>query len=1225
MLELLEARDLPNNLMGVMSPPFLDADVPAAFSQTRDDPISLLSATQEEHARIAPARPYRPAVPIVAPSAAAPAPAGVDGPASQPAAAPANAPSGIDDPLAQMLAFWDASHQENEAADSLAGIQPAVGGGGAASARGAIRPLQVAASQTTAQPSFASSDSGGSSSGYGSDSGSGYGSGSGSGSGYGSGSGSGTSSPLTWSGPAFQWTEPVSPGITSIPSQDNAEGDSVYLPISAGVGDGSPSSTVNPDPYPLTYDAVGLPPGLSIGHTTGVITGTIDYNAAEAFDGAYTPTVIVADALGASTSQTFSWNVTDTVRPPVLSSIPDQTNLAGDTISLQASATQPDGDQLIYDADNLPPGLSIDSLGGDVTGTIDPSAAQSSPYVVTVTAADQDVTASTTFDWTVTTGDQPPVLTSPGDPANAAGDVVSLPLSATDADNDALTYTASNLPAGLSIDPGSGTISGTILNSAASTTPYTVTVTASDGIASSSQTIQWTVSAVSVTSPGDQSNLDGDAVSLPIAAADADGLALSYGAAGLPPGLGIDATTGVISGTVSATADAGSPYAVTVTATDGTYSESQPFDWTVAPLALTNPGGQDGVEGSAVSLQLAATDNNGAPTFSASGLPAGLGLDGATGLISGTLGIADHVSSPYQVTVTATDGSNSVSQSFVWTVTPRVALANPGPQADAEGDAVSLPLTADSTVGASGLTFSASGLPAGLGISSTTGVIAGVVAAGAASQSPYAVTVTASDGTSSSSVTFPWTVGIVSLPQPGDQTNLDGDAVSLSLAADYHGTGTLAYAADGLPPGLAIDANTGLVAGTIANTADAGGPYSVTVTATDGTNSGGVSFPWNVNADVSLDPLSDQSNGVGDSVSLAVLAGDLSGATLSYSESGLPAGLGIDSASGVISGVVAAGADANSPYIVSVTAWDGSSSVSETFDWTVTHVSLTDPGPQSGADGQAVALALQGDDADGDAVQFGASGLPPRLSIDGATGVISGSIGATADQGGPYDVTVTASDGANTTSQTFPWTVTAVGVTDPGAQTSTEGDTISLPIVAMTGSGTLSYSAGGLPDGLSIDPTTGVVSGVIDPGDAALGPYTITVAASNGTAASSQTFTWNVNPMVSLTAPADPTNAEGDVVSLQLTASDPAGTPSYSADGLPDGLSIDAATGLISGTVATGDAINGPYTVDVTASDGTYSTDQVFTWDVSGADETTPTLTDPARRPTSSGIPSPWP
>jgi hypothetical protein len=67
---------------------------------------------------------------------------------------------------------------------------------------------------------------------------------------------------------------------------------------------------------------------------------------------------------------------------------------------------------------------------------------------------------------------------------------------------------------------------------------------------------------------------------------------------------------------------------------------------------------------------------------------------------------------------------------------------------------------------------------------------------------------------------------------------------------------------------------------------------------------------------------------------------------------------------------------------------------------------------------------------------------------------------------------------------------------------------------------------------------------------------------------------WTVS-QVSLTAPSDQTNSEGDSVSLQLQDLASTGSLTYNASGLPAGLSLNATTGLLSGTVSPGDAANG--------------------------------------------------
>ncbi|MCX3063030.1 putative Ig domain-containing protein [Streptomyces beihaiensis] len=83
---------------------------------------------------------------------------------------------------------------------------------------------------------------------------------------------------------------------------------------------------------------------------------------------------------------------------------------------------------------------------------------------------------------------------------------------------------------------------------------------------------------VTVTNPGSQSTTTGSSVSLQIKASDSAGAALTYSASGLPAGLSINSSTGLISGTAST---AGT-YQVTVTAKDSTGATgSTSFTWTV--------------------------------------------------------------------------------------------------------------------------------------------------------------------------------------------------------------------------------------------------------------------------------------------------------------------------------------------------------------------------------------------------------------------------------------------------------------------------------------------------------------------------------------------------------------------------------------------------------------------------------------------------------------------
>ncbi len=82
-------------------------------------------------------------------------------------------------------------------------------------------------------------------------------------------------------------------------------------------------------------------------------------------------------------------------------------------------------------------------------------------------------------------------------------------------------------------------------------------------------------------SPGPQTSYEGDAVDLTIGASDINSDPLTFQVTGLPPGLLVDAATGHITGQLSATASAGSPYAVAITVSDGTANVNASFTWTV--------------------------------------------------------------------------------------------------------------------------------------------------------------------------------------------------------------------------------------------------------------------------------------------------------------------------------------------------------------------------------------------------------------------------------------------------------------------------------------------------------------------------------------------------------------------------------------------------------------------------------------------------------------------
>jgi hypothetical protein len=177
--------------------------------------------------------------------------------------------------------------------------------------------------------------------------------------------------------------------------------------------------------------------------------------------------------------------------------------------------------------------------------------------------------------------------------------------------------------------------------------------------------------------------------------------------------------------------------------------------------------------------------------------------------------------------------------------TPTVTVTNPGTQTGNVGAAASLQIQATDSASGKTLSYSATDLPLGLSISSTTGAITGKPTMAGS----YTTTVTVNDGSGASSVNFDWTIGTgtgtgVTVTNPGNQTGTVGTPVSLQIKATDSTAGqTLTYGATGLPAGLSINSSTGLISGTPTTA----GTSSVTVTATDTTGaSGSASFTWTI-------------------------------------------------------------------------------------------------------------------------------------------------------------------------------------------------------------------------------------------------------------------------------------------------------------------------------------------------------------------------------------------
>ncbi|WP_433206283.1 putative Ig domain-containing protein [Dactylosporangium sp. CS-047395] len=407
---------------------------------------------------------------------------------------------------------------------------------------------------------------------------------------------------------------------------------------------------------------------------------------------------------------------------------------------------------------------------------------------------------------------------------------------------------------------------------------------------------------------------------------------------------------------------------------------------------------------------------------------------------------------------------------------------------------------------------------------------------------------------------------------------LTGTAYNASLqAANLAGTPAWSVQSGTLPAGLTLDAATGAITGTPTGPA---GTATVTFAVTNGTDTATKALDLTVQAALSGSTAPVPPGVVGRAYTASLTAtGGTAPYTYALTTGALPTGLSLDQSTGAVTGTPTGPAGATQ-FAVTVTDTDGATD-EQTYTLTVVpEIAITGttvPAAGTGAAYTATIGVAGGLTPYGYAVTAGA--LPAGLSLDPATGELSGTPSASA---GTYNFTVTVTDGGGgTAAQAFALTLTAA----PTVNTNTLPDAVAGTAFTGTlaaGGGTAPFTwsivAGALPAGLSLDPSTGALTGT--PTTAGTANFTVR-ATDAGAATVDKALTIVVHAALALPAPVLPAATVGAPYTASVTAT--GGLPPYSysvtSGLLPPGLALNPASGAITGT-PTGPA--GDYTATVT-------------------------------------------